>query len=144
MATIYDVDVNDLIAEVSTQLKSVETIKAPEWAPFVKTGIHKERAPSDPEWWYTRSAAVLRAVAKLGPVGVSKLRVKYGGKQDRGVKRYKFQKGSGSVIRKVLQQLETSGFIEQKVVQNHKGRVATAKGMSLLDSCAKKVQGKKE
>ena len=45
MATILDVPVNDLIEKVAEQLKTIDGIKPPVWAPVVKTGQHKERPP---------------------------------------------------------------------------------------------------
>ena len=56
MATIYDKDTNELIAKASEELKKV--IKAPEWAQFVKTGVHKERPPVEKDWFYKRAAAI--------------------------------------------------------------------------------------
>src|SRR3989344_4234133 len=79
MATIYDVNPNKLISKAAEELKKLESIKPPVWAPFVKTGVHKERVPVEKDFWYKRSASVLRKVYILGPVGVNKLRVKYGG-----------------------------------------------------------------
>ena len=86
MASIYDVNTNQLIDEAAKGLQKFEEVKAPEWAPFVKTGAHKERAPENKDWWYVRAAAILRSVTVLGPIGVSKLRTKYGGRKNRGHK----------------------------------------------------------
>jgi len=133
---MYDVSPNELIAKVAEELKKIETIKAPEWARFAKTGVHKERAPEEKDWWYKRAAAVLRSVAVLGPIGVSKLRTKYGGKKRRGHKKAAFRRGSGSVIRKVLQQLEKAELIKFVEKGVHKGKVLAPKGASLLDKTA--------
>ena len=80
-----------------------------------------------------RAAAVLRSVALLGPIGVSKLRTKYGGRKRRGHKPSRFRRGSGSVLRKVLQQLEKAELIKFVEKGVHKGRVVAPKGASLLD-----------
>ena len=93
-----DVNVHDLINGVAKNLESVDSISAPEWAIFVKTGVHKQRPPIQANWWELRSAALLRSVALLGPIGTNKLKVKYGGKKDRGHKPSRFATGSGSVI----------------------------------------------
>ncbi len=131
---------NDLIEEVALELQKM--IKAPEWAAFVKTGAHKERPPLRSDWWYVRAAAILRSVYLLGPIGVSKLRTKYGGKKNRGFKPERFVKGSGAVIRKILQQLEEQGLVKQGEKGVHKGRIITPKGVSLLSQAAKKVSSK--
>lgn len=123
----------ELLGKVAEELKKIEAIKAPEWAIFVKTGANKERPPADPDWWYQRAASVLRKVAILGPIGVSKLRRKYGGRRNRGVAPDKFYKGSGNIVRKCLQQLTEAGLIKEMQKGVHKGRVITPKGQSLLD-----------
>ncbi len=139
MTSVYDVEPNELIEKASEELKKVDEVKPPEWAPFVKTGVHKERAPLENDWWYVRCAAILRTVYKLGPIGVSKLRTKYGGKKNRGMKTEHFYKGSGNIARKVLQQLEKAGFVKKGEKGVHKGRVITGKGASFLDKVATKI-----
>lgn len=137
--SIYDVNPNELIEKVAAKLKDVREIKAPEWAVFVKTGHFKQRQPVSREWWHIRSAAVLRSIARLGPIGTSKLRTKYGGKKNRGVAAEHHYKGSGSIIRKILQQLEKAELIKQTQKGVHKGRVLTGKGQSLLDKAALEI-----
>jgi len=136
MVSINDVPVNELLNKAALKLKDLPEIEAPEWAFYVKTGMHKERQPENKDWWHMRVAAVLRSVYKLGPVGVSKLRRKYGGKKNRGYKPERFYKGSGSIIRKALQQLEKAGLVKQEAKGKHKGRIVTPKGRSVLDRTA--------
>ncbi|MBW2995208.1 30S ribosomal protein S19e [Candidatus Woesearchaeota archaeon] len=139
MVTAFDVDTQKLIEKTAEKLKSVDTLKSPEWAKFAKTSTHKERPPHNPDWWYVRAAAVLRTVYARQAVGVSKLRTKYGGRKKRNVKMARFYKGSGSVIRKALQQLEKAGFVKLQDKGVHKGRKLTAKGRSFLDNIAKEL-----
>lgn len=139
MPSMYDVKPDQLVREAAKSLKQVEAIAPPAWAPFVKTGVHKERPPQDDEWWYARSAAVLRKIRVNGPIGVSKLRRAYGGKKNRGNKPERFYKGSGNILRKVLQQLESAGLAKQVDKKGNKGRVITPKGVSLLDKAAATV-----
>ena len=137
MVTVYDVDAQELILKTAEELKKIPEIMPPAWAPFVKTGMHKERPPVNTEWWYIRTASVLRTVYRLGPIGISKLRTKYGGKKNRGVKKEHFYKGSGSILRKSLQQLEKAGFVKFAEKGVHKGRIITPKGKSFLDKISK-------
>ena len=130
MVTVHDVPPNELIERISNELKDMEEIMVPDWARFVKTGVHKEKAPDQPYWWFVRVSALLRSVYLEGPVGISKLRGKYGGKQRRGSKPSHVAKGSGSIIREGLQQLEAAGLIEKV----DGGRVATSNGKSFLDN----------
>jgi small subunit ribosomal protein S19e len=139
---IYDIYPNDLIEKAAEELKKNEAIKAPVWATFAKTGVHKERAPADPDWWYARVAAVLRAVCTLGPIGVQKLRTKYGGKKNRGHQPSIFRKGSGSVIRKALQQLDKAGFTKFEEKGVHKGRIITKEGKLFLKKVADSIKPK--
>ena len=137
--TIYNCDPSELVDKASEELKRLTAVKAPEWAPFVKTGVHRERPPIKSDWWHTRAASVLRQIYIHGPIGVSKLRSKYGGKMNRGYKPPHFYKGSGSIIRKILQQLEKAGFIKKGQAGGHKGRVITAEGKKFMDSIASKI-----
>lgn len=142
MSFAQDVEPTQLIKNVKEKLKEMPELKKPEWATFVKTGVSKERAPYDPEWWYMRQASILRKIMIHGPLGVSKLRTKYGSKKGRGHKGEHFEKASGKIIRTILQQLEKADLIKQAEKGVHKGRIATPKGISLVDKIA--VQIKKE
>lgn len=129
-----------LIQSLASELQKIPDCTAPEWSMFVKTGISKDRPPAQQDWWYMRLGSILRIVALKGPIGVNKLRRKYGGKQRRGYKPAKFAKGSGKIIRVALQQLEKAGLIKQMVVDGHKGRVLDVKGTKLIASAAKTLR----
>ncbi len=145
MTNVYDTDPNELIERTAEKLSEMPEMSPPEWAKFAKTGVHKERPPvNSDKWWFTRAAAVLRKLYLLGPVGTAKLRTLYGGKKGRGYQPPTFKKGSGNIIRKVLQQLEKAGLASQTSKKGHKGRVATPKGVSLLDKTASSIEQKKE
>lgn len=143
MTSVYDAPPKEIIDKVAEKLKSIPEIKPPMWVNYVKTGAHKERPPVEEDWWFIRAASVLRSVHKLGPVGVSKLRTKYGGKKNRGMKPEKFYKGSGNILRKILQQLEKADLLKFVKTGIHKGRVITPKGESLLDHAAMEIIGAK-
>lgn len=136
MANIYDVNLNDLIELVAKNLKNNEKVNPPIWANYVKTGRHKERMPVRDDWWYLRCASILLKVYRYGPIGVCKLRVKYGGKKNRGYKPERFYKGSGSIIRKALQQLEAATFLKKESESIHKGRRISNEGKSYVDKIA--------
>lgn len=136
MTTTYDVPAGPLIKSVAEKLKKDFKLQPPEWSSWVKTGAHRERPPEDAEWWYARVASVLRKIYIRGPLGVSRLRGMYGGRRDRRNAPYKHVKGSGSIARKALQQLEEAGLVER--IQG-RGRRVTPKGQSLLDNTAYEV-----
>lgn len=128
----------ELIIALSKELKIM--IKKPEWAELVKTGVFKERPPVDSDWWYMRAASMLLKIQKLGCVGVSKLRTKYGGRKNMGVAPEHFFRGSGKIIRTILQQLEVAGLLKQDKKGQHKGRVLTGKAVSLIANTSKKLE----
>ena len=129
---LHDVPADELIAKTAESLK--KDIKPPEWSMFVKTGHTRERPPTNPDWWYVRAASMLRKIALIGPIGTEKLRTHYGGRKNLGHAPEHAYKGSGSVIREVLQQLDAAGLTKQVEKGNHRGRVVTPKGQALLYS----------
>lgn len=129
---LKEVDVQKFLEKCSEELKKIEQIKPPDWSTFVKTGVSRKKPPQEEDWWYTRTASVLRRIYLDGPVGVGKLRTYYGGKKDRGHKPERFKKASGNIIRKVLQQLEEAGFIEKVKDSKKKGRVISDKGRKFI------------
>jgi small subunit ribosomal protein S19e len=136
LATVSEVPAEPLITRVANALKSEGSLAPPEWAPFVKTGQHKDNAPMRQDWWHVRAAAVLRKVYLLGPVGTERLAAEFGGKRDRGSAPYRAKKGSRSVTRKCLQQLEAAKLVGKR---EKRGRVITAKGRKLLDNNASEI-----
>ena len=136
MVTIFDADAMRSINKLAESLKA--KIQEPEWTKVVKTGAGKERPPVAGDWFFTRAASVLRTVYIRGPVGVQTLRLKYGNKKNRGHRPEKFYKGSGKVLRVILQQLEKAGLVRFVKEGVHKGCVITPKGRSLVDKCAVK------
>ncbi|MCD6154538.1 MAG: 30S ribosomal protein S19e [Candidatus Verstraetearchaeota archaeon] len=130
MVSPRNIPADRLIRELASYLKeNYPQIKPPVWALFVKTGVHKERPPQNPDWWYIRCASLLRKIFLHGPVGISRLRTAYGGRKRRGVKKEHFRKGSGAIIRKILQQLEQAGLVTKT---EKDGRILTGDGLSLI------------
>ena len=136
MATIYDVPVNELIECVAQELSKTGAVTPPPWAAYVKTGCSKQRPPTRDDWWQVRAAAVLRKISVQGPIGVSKLRGHFRGKKNMGMAPERVYKGSGAVIRKILQQLDLAGLTRHTKIGVHSGRIITPKGISILDKKA--------
>lgn len=113
------------------EMKKVKEVQAPQWAPFVKTGAHKQRPPVRADWWHVRVASVLKKVQKFGPVGANNLAKQYGGRKNRGHRPEKKYAGSTNIVRKSLQQLEKAGLIKQ-VSEPKAGKVITKEGAELL------------
>src|SRR4030042_476856 len=128
----------ELIKALAEKLRPM--LRKPLWAEFVRTGMHKERPPTDADWWFMRGASILLKVQKLQPIGVSKLRRHYGGRKNRGAAPEHSYKGSGSIARKILQQLESVGLLKQEARAGHKGRVLTPKAQSLIAQTTKELE----
>ncbi|RLG91011.1 MAG: 30S ribosomal protein S19e [Thermoprotei archaeon] len=138
MVTALEVPADKLIEKLVNYLKeNVPEVKPPEWAYFVKTGAHKEKPPQNMDWWYYRAASILRKLYKSSePIGIETFRTIYGGRKNYGSAPEHFVKGSGSIVRKILQQLEEARLV-RKV--RGKGRTLTPQGRALLDRLAFEV-----
>ncbi len=141
MVTVRDVHPKNLLPLVKEKLKKIEEIKPPEWSKFVKTGVSRQRPPEQKDFWYIRSSSILRRIYLDGPVGVERMRTFYGGLKRRGTAPSRARKGSGTIIRNILQQLEEAGLVKTK---EKMGRVITPKGQKMLDNLAYKAREKLE
>lgn len=137
--SVYESNAQEYNLKLAEALKKVPEFKEPEWAKLVKSGPSKERPIEDPDFWYKRSASILKQIYKKGVVGTNRLRTKYGSTQHRGVKPEQFRKASGKIIRLILQQSDEAGFTEiQKPIKGVKskkpGRKLTDKGKQFLET----------
>jgi len=134
LTTPHDVPASKFIDRLAKYLReNVDEVQPLLWSTFAKTGIQAEKQPQSPNWWYTRTASILRKVYIHGPIGLEQLRADYGGRKNRGSKPNRVVKSGGSGIRKILQQLETAGLIQTMKPQ---GRVMTPKGRKLMQEVA--------
>jgi small subunit ribosomal protein S19e len=130
---IFSKDPHAFNVALAQELKKFEAIKAPAWSFFVKTGVSKQRTPENPDFWYIRTASILRQLYLNGVVGVERLRTRYGGRKNRGGRPARFKKSSGKMIRLMLQQSEKEGLVET-VKDQQFGRRLTKKGREFLDA----------
>jgi small subunit ribosomal protein S19e len=138
MPTPYDVPASLLIEKLAQYLKSnVDSVKPTVWAPFVKTGTHVQRVPDNPDWWYVRSASLLRKVYLKGPIGLERLKSDYGGRKGRGFMPEHTRKGGGAIVRNALKQLEGSGLVK---TTKGRGRTVTPEGRKLLDLLSTEIK----
>lgn len=137
MTTIYDVPAEKLIDAAARRLQEMPEIKPPEWAFYVKSGVHREKPPVRKDWWHVRSAALLRKVYMKGPIGTERLAADFGGNRDGGSAPKHPRKGSRNVVRKSLQQLKAAGLVADE--PKNRGKVITPKGQSFLDNTARDV-----
>lgn len=140
MTTVYDVHGQNLVFDLAEALKNLESITIPEWSISAKTAAHKENAPDTDDWWYMRSASILRKIYLEGPLGTERLSRMYSGPKDRGGKPNKSHPGGRKIIRTVMKQLEAAELI---TYEKGKGRKISPRGQSMLDGIALKIENKK-
>ncbi|TAL47238.1 30S ribosomal protein S19e [archaeon] len=132
MVSVQDVDSAKFVGMLKEELKSQKLVEPTAWSRFVKSGVNKVRPPAQDDFWYIRSASLLRRLYIDNQVGVSKLRTYYGGRKKSGTHPRHFYKASGNTLRKILQQLEKSGLVQK----NKEGRKLTSAGVKLLNKVA--------
>jgi len=155
MTTVNDVPADMFVPALAATLAENDAIQMPDWAEYVKTAVDRERPPVQADWWYLRTAAILRKVYREGPIGVTHLAQAFGGKKDNGSMPNTPGVASRHIIRTSLQQLEDAGLVERvatKVIENvdgesvqlYSGRRITASGQRLVDNAAHAIRGEVE
>ena len=94
---IYKLPVREFNAKLAEELKQFPELKAPEWSYFVKSSVARQRPIQEPDFWYKRTASILRQIYINGAAGVSRLRTRYGSRKKRGSKPEEFRKASGKI-----------------------------------------------
>ena len=135
MVSAKDIPADKFINRLKEELKSINEVQPLAWAKFVKSGSHNQRPPEQEDFWYIRGASILRKIYLNDTIGVERFKTYFGGRKNRGHAPPRFRKASGSIIRKLLQQLEKAGFVEK----GKKGRKLTGKGRKFLDNVAYEV-----
>ncbi len=133
MPNAYDVKASKLVIATAAKLK--EMIQKPDYINYVKSGAHRERVPLSPDFWYMRGASILRQTYINGPIGVSRLRTRYGARKEHALHRKHHMKAGGSIIRDLFQSLESVDLVKKTKA----GRVLTPKGRAFMDKIAKEI-----
>lgn len=136
--TLKDVDQHKFVKAFSAFLKKTGKLDVPDWVDLVKSAKFKELAPYDPDWFYTRCAALLRHIYFRAPVGINTITKIFGGRKRNGVRPSHYCRSSGSVARKALQALENLKLIEK--VPDNRGRRLTAQGRRDVDRIAAQIK----
>ena len=136
---VYDLNAQEYNLKLAEALKKIPEFKQPEWSKFVKSGPAKSRPIEDLDFWYKRSASILKQIYKKNIVGVNRLKTKYGSKKNRGYKPERFKKAGGKIIRTILQQADAAGLTEiakqvRGVRRKKPGRQLTQKGREFLEN----------
>ena len=136
--SIKDVEPTVLIKTMAGKMEKMKEFQPPEWSKFVKTGVSRQRPPIQKNWWFLRSASILRKVYLEPGVGVNRLSKVYGGRKNRGHKPEHKAVGSTKIIRTSIQQLEKAGLLEAKVEKKKNvGRKISKKGLDFIKDAEK-------
>lgn len=130
---LYDLNPAEYNAKLAAKLKEIDEFETPDWSVFVKSGAGQVRPPAEEDFWQKRAASILRQIYIKKIVGVNKLKTRYGNRKKRGSQPEEFRRGSGKIIRTILQQADKAGFTE-KVKIPKAGRKLTKKGKEFMDS----------
>ncbi|KAI0034655.1 ribosomal protein S19e [Vararia minispora EC-137] len=136
MPGVRDISAEAFITAYASHLKRSGKLEVPTWVDIVKTGHYKELAPQDPDWFYTRAAAVARHIYLRKDVGVGSLTRLHGGRNRRGNRPSHHADSSAAVQRKVCQALEKIGVLE---LSDNGGRRISQDGQRDLDRIATAV-----
>lgn len=132
---IRSIEAGEYNNKLADAIKKEGSFEKPNWVSFVKSGAGKMRPIEDPDFWYKRGASILRQMYIRKIVGVGRLRTRYGHRKNRGMRPAEHLKGSGKIIRLLLQQAESAGLVE-KIKGKHSGRQLTIKGKEFLEAVA--------
>ncbi|XP_032611182.1 small ribosomal subunit protein eS19-like [Hylobates moloch] len=115
VVTVKDVDLQEFVRALAAFLKKSGQLKVPKCV-----AKHKELAPCDENWFYTRAASTAWHLYLRGGAGVGSMTEIDGGHQRNGVTPSHFSRGSKSVARRVLQALEGLKMVEKGQDRGHK------------------------
>jgi small subunit ribosomal protein S19e len=133
-SVVFEMPAEEYNKKLVEILKGIPEFEVPEWSLYVKSGSSRKRPPQEPDFWHKRAASILRQIYINKVVGVNRLKTRYGGRKNRGMKPEKFEKGSGKIIRMILQQAEKAGLLEKFNESGKRaGRRLTEKGKELLE-----------
>lgn len=134
MANIFEIESDQLVKRTAEKLRE-QNISKPSYVDYVKSGAGRDRAPTDDSFWYMRCASILRQTYVNGPIGISKLRTRYGNRKRHVVTHPHHKRAGGSIIKDAFDTLEKAGY----VAKTKDGRTITDKGKSFLDKVANEL-----
>jgi small subunit ribosomal protein S19e len=134
--TVKDVNQQEVVRALAASFKKSRKLIVSKWVNTVKLTKHKELAPYDEKWFYTRAASTARHLYLRGCAGVGSMTKIYRGPQRNRNRPRLFSRGSKSVARRVLQALEGLKMEDQDQDGGHN---LTPQGQRDLDKIAGQV-----
>ncbi|CAM9511238.1 unnamed protein product [Ectocarpus fasciculatus] len=135
--TVRDVAPAAFISAYAEILKNNDKFRVPKWTDTVKTGVSKELAPYNPDWYFIRAAAVARKIYLRQGTGVGALKTRFGTNYHRrGSMPEHHVDAAGGLIRSILISLDELKVTEKTAKG---GRRVTKIGQQALDLVAGQV-----
>lgn len=142
--TVLDVHANTFISKLAEVYKEKNLIKLPNYVNIVKCAYSNELAPSDPDWFYHKAAAISRQIyiTKSKSLGVGSIKSRLGKKHRRGVNACVTSRAGGKIIRDIIGQLKANKYVENyaSTEGNTLGLLITKAGKSALDKVAATIK----
>ncbi len=137
-ATVKDIPASQFVTALAAHFKKSGKFQPPANHDLIKTGIHKELAPQDADWYYLRLAAIARKIYLNGGSGVSGLAHSFGGSYSNGLHCKHHQRAATGNIRFAVQALEAAKLVGAK--EGKTGRFVTSAGRRELDVLATSIK----
>ena len=132
-ATIRDVSAWQWIKAAAEQLKQEGKLFVPRCSEIVKTSHGRERAPQNPDWYYIRAAAVLRAIYLRPGTGYGGLSKRFGNKKNRGSQPEITTKAARGLLHWACRSLEGLKLVTKG---KESGHIITKEGRKRADTIA--------
>ncbi|EPY29798.1 small subunit ribosomal protein S19e [Angomonas deanei] len=146
-ATLRDVNAWRWIKVCAAHFKREGKLFVPNCTEIVKTSHGRERAPQNPDWYYIRCAAVLRAIYLRPGEGYGGLSKRFGNKKNNGSCPEHTVRSARGLLHWSCKSLSKLGLLE-KGLSDQGGHRVTKQGRKVADALAfqvqiRKFQGKK-
>ncbi|AAZ10777.1 ribosomal protein S19, putative [Trypanosoma equiperdum] len=135
-ATLRDVHPWRWVKICSQHFKQEGKMMVPNCAEIVKTSHGRERAPQNPDWYYIRCAAVLRAVYLRPGVGYGGLSKRFSSKKNRGSRPEITTRASKGLLHWCCKSLTKLELLEKCKGAGHR---VTKLGRKVADTIAFKI-----
>ncbi|CCW66507.1 unnamed protein product [Phytomonas sp. Hart1] len=139
-ATIRDVNAWHWIKTAARHFKCEGNLFVPSCTELVKTSCGRERAPQNPDWYYIRCAAVLRAIYLRPGVGYGGLSKRFSNKKNYGSRPEHMVRAATGLLHWSCKSLTKLGLVSGGKTS---GQCLTKKGRMFADSLAFQVQVRK-
>merc|ERR1711990_409222 len=135
---VLDVHSQSFIKKLAEFFKEKDLLKVPKKMEhgLVKCSHANEIAPLSSDWFFTKAAAVVRQIyiCQTKTMGVGTLKRMFGMRKRRGRQPPCFATGSGKILREIVKQLRTIGYVQNLVSVSDDGKNNIGLGLTMTKS----------